>query len=119
VKTVSVTTIDAYTARDTADAYALEFDGLIIIPMDGIYTFFIRSDDGGRILIDGQQVAINDGLHEITEEMGQAALAKGLHRINVEFFDYGGDEGLEVLVAGPGLEKQRVPAEWFKYNEYK
>ncbi|TSA29951.1 MAG: glycoside hydrolase family 127 protein [Bacteroidetes bacterium] len=119
LKTVTVADIDAYTARDTADAYALEFDGLIIIPMDGIYTFFIRSDDGGRILIDGQQVAINDGLHEITEEMGQAALAKGLHRINVEFFDYGGDEGLEVLVAGPGLEKQRVPAEWFKYNEYK
>ena len=35
-----------------------------------------RSDDGGRIIIDDQQVAINDGLHEITEKSGQAALAK-------------------------------------------
>ncbi|MFH1936904.1 MAG: beta-L-arabinofuranosidase domain-containing protein [Bacteroidota bacterium] len=116
LKTITVSDIDAYTARDTADAYALEFEGYIDIHEGGIYTFFVRSDDGGRILIDGQQIAINDGLHEITEKAGQAALDKGLHRINVQFFDYGGAEGLEVLVEGPGIEKQRVPAAWYQHS---
>lgn len=116
VKAVMVNDIDAYTARDTADAYALEFEGLIAIPADGVYTFFVRSDDGGRILIDGGEVAINDGLHEVTEKPGQAALAKGVHRIKVQFFDYGGEEGLEVLLEGPGLEKQRIPEEWFLHD---
>jgi len=114
VKTVIVPDIDAYTARDTADAYALEFEGYVEIPEGGIYTFYIRSDDGGRISIDGHQVAINDGLHEIMEVPGQVALEQGLHPINVQFFDYGGDEGLEVLVEGPEMEKHRVPAWWYK-----
>lgn len=115
IKAVLVSDIDAYTARDTADAYALEFEGYINIPKGGVYTFYIRSDDGGRLLIDDQQIVINDGLHEINEEQGQAALAKGLHSIKVQFFDYGGDEGLEVLVAGPGMGKQKVPAGWYKF----
>jgi hypothetical protein len=58
-------------------------------------------------------VVINDGLHEITEQSGQAALEQGLHRINVQFFDYGGDESLEVWIEGPGLEKQQVPTSWY------
>lgn len=114
LKTIVVSDIDAYTARDTADAYALRFSGYLDIPGSGIYTFFIRSDDGGRILIDDREVAINDGLHEITEKSGQAALVKGLHRIVVQFFDYGGEEGLEIWVEGPGVEKQRVPAGWYQ-----
>jgi len=113
LKEVLVTEIDAYTARDTTDAYALEFSGYIAVPSGGIFTFFIRSDDGGRLSIDGRQVVINDGLHEITEQSGQAALEQGLHRINVQFFDYGGDESLEVWIEGPGLEKQQVPTSWY------
>ncbi len=113
VKVVAVNDIDAYLARDTSDAYALEFKGYVNIPAGGIYTFFIRSDDGGRISIDDRQVAVNDGLHEITEQSGQAALEQGLHRINVQFFDYGSDEGLEIWVEGPGMEKQRIPTGWY------
>jgi len=117
LKTVVVSDIDAFTARDTTDAYALEFEGFLNIPEGGVYNFFIRSDDGGRLLIDNKQIVINDGLHEITEERGQAALEKGLHGILVQFFDYGGEEGLEVWVEGPGIKKQRVPAGWYKKKE--
>lgn len=117
LKVVPVSDIDAYTARDTTDAYALEFNGFLRIPSSGVYTFFVRSDDGGRISVDGRQVVINDGLHEITEASGQAALEQGLHRFKVQFFDYGGEEGLEVWMEGPGVEKQRIPAEWYVVNE--
>lgn len=116
IKTVVVSDIDAYTARDTTDAYALEFEGYIDIPRDGVYTFFVRSDDGGRILIDDEEVAINDGLHEMTEASGQAALGEGFHQIRVQFFDYGGEEGLEVWISSTELEKQRVPEGWYWYN---
>jgi DUF1680 family protein len=116
VRTSVVTHLDAVAIRDTADAYALEFEGWILLPEDGIYTFIIRSDDGGRILIHGKEVVVNDGLHEITERSGQAALAHGFHPFSVQFFDYGADEGLEVLIAGPGTGRQPVPDDWFWTN---
>jgi len=116
LKTVMVNDIDAYTARDSADAYALEFEGYITIPQDGVYTFFVRSDDGARILVDDEQAVINDGLHEMTEASGQAALSEGFHNIRVQFFDYGGEEGLEVSIAGPDLEKQRIPERMYYHQ---
>lgn len=116
VRAEIVTDIDAGAIRDTNDAYAMEFQGLIAIPGDGIYTFFIRSDDGGRILINGKEVVVNDGLHEMSEKSGQVALEKGLHRIGIQFFDYGGDEGLEVLIQGPRFNKQRIPAHWLRHR---
>ena len=96
LKTGVVADFDIISIRDTADAYALVFDGLIWASSNGIYTFYCSSDDGSRILIDDRQILINDGLHEMKEATGQAALQKGFHRIRLEYFDYGGAEGLDV-----------------------
>jgi len=115
LKSSVVADVDAYTIRDTVDAYALEFEGLFYARNDGIYMFYIVSDDGGRIYIGDQEIVVNDGLHEMCEASGQAALKKGLHSIKVQFFDYGGAEGLELYVSGPGIEKQRIPTEWYNH----
>ncbi|MFH1160442.1 MAG: beta-L-arabinofuranosidase domain-containing protein [bacterium] len=114
-KSTVVDDVDACTIRDTTDAYALEFEGFLNFPKDGVYDLYVVSDDGGRILIDDKEVVINDGLHEMTERMGQTAVRKGLHPIKIQFFDYGGDEGLELYISGPGIPKQRIPKEWY-YN---
>jgi len=68
----------------------LTYKGYINIPEDGIYSFFLSSDDGSMLYIDSQLVIDNDGLHAPGEVTGQAALKKGYHPIEVQYFDHGG-----------------------------
>ena len=68
----------------------LTYKGYINIPEDGIYSFFLSSDDGSMLYIDGQVVIDNDGLHAPGEVTGQAALKQGYHPIEVQYFDHGG-----------------------------
>ena len=68
----------------------LIYKGYINIPEDGVYSFFLSSDDGSMLYIDGKEVIDNDGLHAPGEVTGQAALKKGYHPIEVQYFDHGG-----------------------------
>ena len=68
----------------------LTYKGYINIPKDGIYSFYLSSDDGSMLYIDGKQVIDNDGLHAPGEVTGQAALKQGYHPIEVQYFDHGG-----------------------------
>jgi hypothetical protein len=52
----------------------------------------------------------NDGLHGFIGKTGKAKLTKGKHKITIEYFQAGGGRGLELFYEGPGVERQRVPA---------
>lgn len=72
--------------------------GFFNAPSDGIYTFHLLSDDGSWLKIDGEMVIDNDGPHSPREITGQKALAKGLHPLEVKYFDHnGGTLQLRVL----------------------
>ena len=98
-----------YVQGETKDYFALQFTGYVEAPADGLYTFYTRSDDGSRLFVGGQLLVNNDGLHGVREASGLVRLAKGLHAIRVEFFEHAGQELIEVLYEGPGLDKQPVP----------
>lgn len=91
--------------------FALKFDGSINIVTGGNYTFYLKSDDGSRLYIDGSPVVNNDGAHNSDNEIsGQVNLAAGTHAIRVTFFEATGDEVLIVRYQGPGVAKQDIPA---------
>ncbi|HPN35700.1 MAG TPA: DUF2961 domain-containing protein [bacterium] len=92
------------------DHFGLKFSGLIDIPVKGIYTFYLMSDDGSRLYIGDQLVVDHDGRHSVSEKSGQIALATGLHAITVVYFESMVHEILRVYYAGPGIEKQPIPA---------
>ncbi|HEY3244269.1 MAG TPA: alpha-L-fucosidase [Phycisphaerae bacterium] len=96
--------------RGRQEFFALRFTGFVTVPRDGVYSFFVNSDDGGRLYIGDQLVVDNDGLHGSAERSGAIALAAGPHPIVVTFFQKGGDLELRVTWAGPNIEKQPVPA---------
>lgn len=98
------------------DLLGLVFDGYIDIDKEEIYTFFIRSDDGSRLIIGGKELIVHDGLHSASEKSRQILLEKGKHKIHVEFFEKAGGEHLELNYAGPGIEKTIIPASVF-YNK--
>ncbi|MCA9072743.1 MAG: hypothetical protein KDA84_27660, partial [Planctomycetaceae bacterium] len=88
---------------ESRNNFGLVFEGWFEAPTSGEYTFAITSDDGSEILIDGNRVAINDGVHPATTQQGKVKLSKGPHQVQVRFFQVGGDIVLGVKMGGPGL----------------
>ncbi len=97
------------------DHVGLTFSGFIDIKETGVYTFYCSSDDGTRLWIDDSLIVDNDGCHSEIEVGGQIGLEKGLHKINVHFFENSGGEVLKVRFDGPGIEKQVIPEQILKH----
>lgn len=96
------------TGAPAADYFAYDFEGFLDVPADGQYTFYVNSDDGSRLYIDGGIVVSNDGVHGSQEAEGKAALLAGKHSIRVKYFENSGGQTLEVQWAGPGFSKQPI-----------
>lgn len=92
------------------DNFMLVFKGSIAVPRSGQYDFYIASDDGSMLYVDGKVVINHDGLHGMSEKSGRVNLTAGAHEIVVGYFDNGGGDGLKVSWKGPGFDKQEIPA---------
>jgi len=95
--------------KNQTEHFGFMYEGYILIPEDGVYSFYTDSDDGSRLYIDNELVVDNDGLHGLHEEEGVIPLAKGFHSIRVTFFEKTGGDDLFVSFRGRGVPKQRVP----------
>lgn len=80
------------------DHFAVRFTGSISIPERDVFRFFLESFDGSMLLIDGQVIIENDGVHYEIFREGYAALEKGVHRIDVRFFDFERRETLNLKI---------------------
>jgi hypothetical protein len=91
--------------------YGLIFSGLLDIPADGVYSFGLDSDDGSVFLLDGKKIIDIDGFrglgHESTTGVG---LAKGLHRLEVRYFQAAGGKGVTLRMGDPGGSLGAIPA---------
>lgn len=92
--------------REKNDGFGIRFTGFIHLPKDGEYRFFLGSDDGSRLSIDGNQIILNDGVHPHSVKDGVAQLKSGVHAVVVDYFEGGGEESLSVEIQGPGLSRQ-------------
>lgn len=88
--------------------------GYMDIPADDIYTFALLSDDGSTLKINGEMALDNDGAHSPREVIAQKALRKGLHKIEVRYFDHNGGM-LEMYLIDKDGQKQPLPKEWYKH----
>lgn len=96
-------------------ATGILFRGYIRIPKEGIYTFEVASDDGSLLRIGDRVVIENEGEHALIAKTGQAALAAGLHPIELRYFDYNGGE---VSLHGVDDSGKRIPldGEWLCHD---
>jgi S1-C subfamily serine protease len=110
--------VEAFRAR-AKEYYALQFQGLLKVPEDGLYWFAIRSDDGSRLRIANRLIADNDESHGIRDVSGVIRLPAGLHPIDVEYFQGNGSAELKLFWQGPKFGWQEIPAEvlWTKKPE--
>jgi len=98
--------------------YAVAWDGFIDIPADGGYTFSLIDRDGGRLVIDGMDVAqTGPPFGQVCGSPGNAAryavgslgLRAGRHAIHVEGLHAASGDAPILLWQMPGGERTRVP----------
>lgn len=93
------------------DNFGIVFYGMIQIDKGGLYKFFLKSDDGSRLYINGKLVIDHDGQHATSEKSGSMNLSEGLHSVRVEYFEKLWDEYLTLFYEGPSIVKREVPNE--------
>ena len=86
------------------------FEGFIRVPQDDIYKFYVNSNDGSRLYIDGIELIENDGNHGSIEEAGSIALKAGYHRIKLKYMQCGGGKSLKVSWQRDGGKKEEIGA---------
>jgi hypothetical protein len=92
--------------------FAIRWKGKLKAPKDGDYTFFLESDDGSRLLIDGKMVVDNGGLHDMQTQTGNVDLKAGEHDIQIDYFENENDGGAGCVLSWrpKGMDKEVVPA---------
>lgn len=91
------------------DHFGYEFHTWIKIPETGIYRFYTFSDDGSRLLIDGNLVVDNDGSRSSQRIDGKIALEAGFHELKILYFeDYMG-QMLEVGFSSKEIRETILP----------
>jgi len=88
----------------------------IKIPEDGIYNFYLSSDDGSKLWIGHELVVDNDGLHGDEGKNGRIALKKGYHSFKLEYFNGTGEAALQLKYSINGSTEKAIPADWFYYQ---
>ncbi|HLF94820.1 MAG TPA: PA14 domain-containing protein [Planctomycetota bacterium] len=99
----------AFALTDLRDGFTVRWTGLVRVPRDGRYRFFLRSDDGSRLLIDDLVVVENGGVHEMREASGEIDLKAGDHELLLEFFDHSGPAGCALSWESEGVGKDVIP----------
>ena len=105
------------TKRDRDFSHAFRYAGQIEIPQEGLYHFFVKSDDGSQLMIDGQTVVSNNSSGSVTETNGSIYLSAGLHSIEVQYFQQQGNQSLNIDWQGPNLERQMLSSSFLRSSE--
>lgn len=90
--------------------WGARFSGLIDVPWSGNWSFYLDSDDGSELWIDGVSVVQNHGMHGMRETNGWVNLSEGLHDLRVEFYQGNGPHGLRMSWSFSNLSKTVIPA---------
>jgi len=103
--------------RTRNEAFGFVFEGFLIVPQDGQYAFYLDSDDGSRLSIDGKAILTYDGIHGMGKvQKANIALKKGRLPIKLEYFQNVFGLGLYVGWSGPGFAKRNLSAAWDTAN---
>ncbi|WP_340914428.1 PA14 domain-containing protein [Polaribacter butkevichii] len=110
VSDFDVTALQTIVTPTDANTYSIRYTGFIKIPTTDTYTFYLNSDDGSKIYIDGNEVADYDGPHAARGPIAgtPVLLNAGAHTIKVLFFENFGQHSLIVEYASTS-SPSRVP----------
>lgn len=81
--------------------YIVKCTATLIIADDNYHLFVLTSDDGSNLYVDGGAALINnDGLHGSQSKSAAKLLKYGLHTIEVDYLQAGGQQELSLTMDG-------------------
>lgn len=94
-----------------ADTFSARWTGQIEAPASGEYTFTTRSDDGVRLLIEGETIVDNWTNHGPTDDSGTITLEAGKrYDINLDYYENTGGATIRLSWQPPGQSRTVVPS---------
>ncbi|MGC8863502.1 MAG: PA14 domain-containing protein [Armatimonadota bacterium] len=82
------------------EGFCIRWIGYLEIETAGEYVFYLSSDDGSRLYLDGALTVDNWGHHAVQERSARVRLARGEYELRVDYYeDYGW------AWSGPGVER--------------
>lgn len=84
--------------------------GWIDIEQTGLHGFELKSDDGSHLRIDGRTVVHNWGTHSLNVRPGRVHLEKGLHALELDYYQSDGAAEISLHWRPPGGSTEHVPA---------
>ena len=91
--------------RSPNEDFCVRWTGFLDVPETGDYTFYLSSDDGSKLWIDGALAADNWGHHDVREKTAAAKLAKGEHEIRVDYYEEYGWAAAHLEWSGPSVAR--------------
>ncbi len=88
--------------------FGIRFTTFLRINKPGQYQFYLGSDDGSRLAIDGDVVVDHGSIHSHTVKSGKKVLDVGFHPIIVDYFQGGGEWTLDLDISGVELKQQSI-----------
>ncbi len=77
-------------SRLRADGFSVKWTRSMDFPQGGTYTFYARTDDGVRVLVDGRTVIDHWIDQPATTVSADYALGAGTHNLEVQYYENGG-----------------------------
>lgn len=99
---------DSFWEDGSKDTFGVQITGSIEVTESGSFDFFLGGDDGAILLINGEEVIDNDGLHGYRTRTGEIELEPGTHEIEVRYFENYGHAGLKLEWEGPGTDGREL-----------
>jgi arylsulfatase A-like enzyme len=94
----------------SGEHFGLRFEGYLLIPADGDYTFHLPSSGGSHLRIHEATVIDDDFARTGAEPSGTIRLRAGLHPFHLNYRHAAGAAALALDWSGPGIARQAVPA---------
>jgi hypothetical protein len=99
-----------------ANNFSVRWEGFVVIPQSGRYTFIFNSDDGCRMWLSGQELFNDWRGRAPTDSSKEVTLEKGYYPIKIEYYEGGGGASARFFWSVAGGAKQIIPAEYLKHS---
>lgn len=97
------------------DRFACRITGFVRVPASGLYTFYVTSDDGAELSVDGVLVVSDSVPHSSRERSGSVALEAGWRPVELMYYENRSLAILSLSWSGPGIAKSIVPADALRH----
>jgi hypothetical protein len=100
-----------------SENFFVRWTGLLRCPEDGLYNFYVESDDGSRLYVDGELVVDNAEGRSMEQKADRLTLKTGEHAIRFEYTQAQGAAGVNLQWKIPSGGRQILPARFLSHRK--